>query len=106
MRNTFVRVPFEQTTLRPQELFMRFEWVPGRCLFDRRVGLVTQIVDVLWDGQRVRFEACQSCVFRIFAAFERRWWTAEGPPAYRNPDAYWAPQNQFPPPGDPPPRGE
>ena len=85
------RPPFEQQMMRPAELFMRFTWRLGRCLFCRRRGNVASIVDVLWDDQRMKFDACQACVFRIFAAFEARWWAGDDPPPYRNPGEFLAP---------------
>jgi len=67
------RNPDPLTEIRPAELFMRFAWAPGRCLFCKRDRLVAAIVDVAWEGQQVAFEACQPCVFGIFSAYQRRW---------------------------------
>jgi hypothetical protein len=67
--------------IRPAELFTRFVWDEGQCLFCRRQAQVTRVVEVLWDRHKVTFEVCKACVFGIFTAVEHRL-AGSAPPAY------------------------
>lgn len=67
--------------IRPAELFMRFVWHEGQCLFCRRQAQVTRVVEVLWGQHKVTFEVCKACLFGIFTTIEHRL-AGTAPPTY------------------------